>query len=339
MNHLQEEIHKKTTEINFSGVIFGKKEKENMFQLAYGFANRADELENKATTRFGIASGCKLFTAIAICQLVEQRLISFDTRLKDCLRFNFPNFSDEVTVHHLLTHSSGVPDYFDEAVMDDFEELWQERPMYLIKTLGDFLPMFQEREMMFSPGERFHYNNGGYILLGLIIEEISGLTFQDYVEKNIFGPCGMVDCGYFTFDQLPKNTAFGYIDDTETGEWRTNIYSLPVRGGSDGGAYVTAPDMMKLWDGLMENNLLSKEMTNLLLTPHIHVEEDAYYGYGVWISKRQEAIYKYHVMGYDPGVSFASSYYPETKVKLVIPSNKSYGPHNMTKIIEEFIEK
>lgn len=339
MNKLQELIQKKATEINFSGVIFGKKEKETMFHLAYGFANRADELQNKENTRFGIASGCKLFTAIAICQLVEQELISFKTRLKDCLRANFPYFSEEVTVHHLLTHSSGIPDYFDEAVMDDFEELWQERPMYLINTLEDFLPMFQEREMMFQPGERFHYNNAGYILLGIIIEEISGLTFQEYVEKNIFTPCGMVDSGYFTFDQLPKNAAFGYIDDMVKGTWRTNIYSLPIRGGSDGGAYVTAPDMMKLWEGLMENKLLHEDMTNTLFTTHIHVKEDEYYGYGVWISKRQGSIFKYHVMGYDPGVSFASSYYPETKVKLVIPSNKSYGPHNVTKIIEEYMGK
>lgn len=331
----KKEIDSLCEQLKFSGVILAKKDNKMILEAAYGYANRADELENMISTRFGIASGCKLFTAVAVCQLVEKGLLSFDTRLKDCLDFAFPLFDEEITIHQLLTHTSGVPDYFDESVMDDFEELWIERPMYLMRSLQDFLPLFQDNKMMFEPGDHFHYNNAGYILLGLVVEKVSNTKFQDYVQTNIFNPCQMTDSGYFTFDNLPKNTATGYIDNDEDGSFRTNIYSLPVRGGSDGGAYITSSDMMKLWDSLLGHKLLSKEMTDKLLTPYVHAEDDEYYGYGVWISKREDEIFKYHVMGYDPGVSFASSHYPSSQVTLVIPSNQSLGPHDITDAIEE----
>ncbi|PWW28228.1 CubicO group peptidase (beta-lactamase class C family) [Cytobacillus oceanisediminis] len=324
-------------DVNFSGVVFAKTEMEIAFQSARGHSNRADELLNNLNTRFGIASGCKLFTAIGICQLVEEGILTFDTRLKEIMGDIFPHFDKDITVHHLLTHTSGVPDYFDEEIMDDFEELWKERPMYHLNQLRDFLPLFQNNKMMFKPGERFHYNNAGFILLGLIIEKRTGLNFQDYVQLNIFEPCGMKDSGYFRFDNLPKNTAIGYIDNEEDGTWRTNIYSLPIRGGSDGGAYVTAQDMTFLWDGLRTYKLLSKEYTEKLLTPHVIVKDVKYYGYGIWISKRNDSIFKYHVMGYDPGVSFHSAYYPASGLTLVIPSNKSFGPSAIMETFENHI--
>ncbi|MDG5788407.1 serine hydrolase [Evansella sp. AB-P1] len=322
---------------NFSGVVLVKRKQVLVMQSAYGYANRVDELQNNVSTRFGIASGCKIFTAIAICQLVEKGLLSFSSKLKDCLAIHFPHFHTDITVHHLLTHSSGVPDYFDESVMNDFADLWKENPMYLINNLQDFLPMFQDGKMMFDPGERFHYNNAGYILLGLIIEENSGMPFIKYVEENIFHPCGMKNSGYFSLDQLPRNTAYGYIDDEENGIWKTNVYSIPIKGGSDGGAFITVGDMGKLWDKLMSYKLLNKNMTELLLTPHVKVEDNEFYGYGIWISKRNGSIYKYHVMGYDPGVSFHSSFYPHNDVILVIPSNKESGPYELTKAIEKLL--
>lgn len=332
---LDDNVNKKANEIDFSGVVLVKDESGESFHSASGYANRVEELSNNLHTRFGIASGCKLFTAIAICQLVEQGKLSYSSQLKDCLDVDFPQFDEGITIHHLLTHSSGIPDYFDEEVMDDFEELWKERPMYLLNNLKNFLPMFQERRMMFKPGEKFQYNNAGFIVLGLIVEQQSGLSFTEYVEQNIFEPAGMKESGYFSMDKLPRNTAYGYIDDNEAGTWRTNVYSLPIKGGADGGAFVTAPDMIKLWENLLNCNLLNKENTEALLKPHIEEDGDEYYGYGVWISKRNDTVFKYHVMGYDPGVSFHSSYYPETGVKLVVASNKSKGAFAITRAVEE----
>lgn len=136
-----------------------------------------------------------------------------------------------------MTHSSGIPDYFDESIMDNFEDLWKQTPMYLLKSLKDFLPLFQNRDMMYAPGSKFHYNNAGFIILGLIIEEQTGLTFTEYIEKNIFNPIGMNHSGYFSLDRLPRQTGSRIYKDEITQTWRTNAYSIPIKGGSDGGGF------------------------------------------------------------------------------------------------------
>ncbi|RKQ33201.1 serine hydrolase domain-containing protein [Oceanobacillus halophilus] len=334
---LTQSIHSKMKDIDFSGVAHVKMGDEVLLETSRGFSNRAEEIKNTMDTRFGIASGCKIFTAVGIAKLVDEGKLSFEDKLIDCLDTPFPNFDEGITIHHLLTHSSGIPDYFDEDVMDDFEELWQERPMYTMTKLEDFLPMFINREMMFSPGDRFHYNNAGYILLGLVIEKMTGTVFTEYIEKELFPYLEMTESGYFSMDQLPKNTALGYIE-TEDG-WKTNIYSLPIKGGPDGGAYITTRDMITFWEALFTNKILSEDTTKSLLTPHIREDEDTYYGYGIWIDKQDGEIFKYHVMGYDPGVSFHSAFYPNNGLKLVIPSNKSEGAYSILEKIEEHLFK
>ncbi|MDM5326655.1 serine hydrolase [Neobacillus sp. CF12] len=337
--NLSELVSAIQSRVNFSGSVFVEDKDKVLVNINFGYANRSDQLENNSTTRFGIASGCKLFTAIAICQLVEAEKISFDSKLSDFRNIDFKNFDDKVTVHHLLSHTSGIPDYFDEDIMDDFEELWVNNPMYQIRNLKDFLPMFQNNPMKSEIGESFHYNNAGYILLGLIVEQATGLEFSDYVQKYIFNKAGMSKSGYFSFDCLPQNTALGYIDNPD-GTWKTNIYSLPVKGGSDGGAFVTANDMVKLWNALLNYQLLNETYTNRLLSAHTQVNESGFYGYGIWIKKKtNNSILKYHIMGYDPGVSFHSAYYPDLSTKVVVCSNKSAGAFDIMSSIEQKLTK
>ncbi|WP_298832767.1 serine hydrolase [uncultured Planococcus sp.] len=320
-------------EVGFSGVAY--LQKKETWTAARGFANRADERPNAVDTRFGIASGSKLFTAVAVCQLVERGELALDDKLSELLPKTFPNF--EVTVHQLLTHTSGIPDYFDEQVMDDFEDLWKQHPMYLMQAASDFIPLFKDQPPMFEPGERFHYNNAGFIALGLIIERVTGKEFADVVEERIFAPAKMQNSGYFRLDRLPGQTALGYIE--EDGVWRTNQYAVPIRGGADGGAYVTADDMANFWRSLMDGTLLTKEMVDKMLQIHASGEDGAY-GYGIWIQQRKDDILKYHVMGYDPGVSFHSAFYPADGSMLTVLSNKGTGAHEITGIIEELrIEK
>ncbi|MCL6570119.1 MAG: beta-lactamase family protein [Bacillus sp. (in: Bacteria)] len=323
--------------INFSGAVFVKDTNTILVDKCSGYANRSDQLKTNSATRFGIASGCKLFTAIAICQLVEEGKLSFDAKLSDCLDLDFNHFDEKITVHHLLTHTSGIPDYFDEEVMKDFADLWIKNPMYQIRKTSDFLPLFQNKPMKSQVGERFHYNNAGYILLGLIVEQASKLAFSDYVQKRIFNTANMTDSGYFSFDSLPPNTALGYLDHID-GSWKTNIYSLPVIGGPDGGAFITVTDMAKLWDALLKHELLSELYTNQLLSAHTQVNDGSFYGYGIWIKKEKNRILKFHIMGYDPGVSFHSAYYPDTSIKVVVCSNKSEGAFEVMRVIEEEIK-
>ncbi|MGQ8873014.1 serine hydrolase domain-containing protein [Paenibacillus sp. TSA_86.1] len=331
---ITEKVREVMEDKDFSGVVLCKHHGQPLFQMVRGYASRSDELVNNINTRFGIASGCKLFTAVSIGQLVEQGKFTLESTLKDVLNLTFPAWDPEITVHQLLTHTSGVPDYFDEDVMDDFSALWKDRPVYTMRNLSDFLPMFQDLPMKFAPGQQFHYNNAAFIVLGLIVEQYTGVAFTTCVEEHIFKRCGMQDSGYFKTDQLPRNTATGYID-ADDGTWTSNIFSIPVQGGSDGGAYVTAPDMIRFWDALLGYTLLSEEMTRYLLTPHAHDEDEAYYGLGIWIELRENEVFKTHVMGFDPGVSFMSGVYPKHGVQLVVISNQESGPYPITLAVEE----
>ena len=335
MTKVHEEVLKVLQQIDFSGTVIVQKGKEVIQTFSESFANRSYEVKNTLETKFAIASGCKLFSAIAICQLVEKGKLTFQTKLSDVLPSAFPLFNKEITIHHLLTHTSGIPDYFDEDEMDDFEELWINRPMYSMRKAKDFLPLFQHLPMKGNVGEAFHYNNAGYIVLGLIIEEVSGEPFDVYVKTNIFDRCQMNDSGYYALDALPKNCATGYID-FEDGRWKTNSYAVPIKGGADGGAFTSAGDWIKLWNSLMKYELLSEETTKKLLTPYINTDDDydRFYGYGVWIDVLDEEITKYHVMGYDPGVSFHSAYYPQKNAISTVCSNKSEGAFDIFKAIE-----
>lgn len=318
---------------SFSGSILVDNQ-EHTYTQSFGYADRSNAIKNNANTRFGIASGCKIFTAVAVCQLVQEGRLTFETLLKDCTDDENPQFDPNITVHQLLTHSSGIPDYFDEDTTDDFEALWQEIPNYQICTPKDFLPLFQDRPMKFKPGERFHYNNAGYILLGLIVEKISGMEFTKYVEQNIFQRCGMEESGYYRLDQLPPNTALGYID--EGSSWRTNIYSLPVQGGPDGGAFTTVRDMQRFWNALFENRLLDPRMTELLLTPKTQESDTLYYGYGVWIRMSNNQIFKHFVMGGDPGVSMHSAVYANG-LHIHVIGNTNVNAGKTVRSLEEYI--
>lgn len=319
----------------FTGAVLVRQQGQVIVEQGFGQANRSEGIPNTPATRFGIASGAKLLTAIAINQLVDTEHLALDTRLVDCLPYAFPQFDPGVTIHHLLTHTAGVPDYFDEDEIEDFETLWVDRPMYRIRRPEDFLPLFQDRPMQTGVGERFHYNNGGYILLGLVVEQVTGEPFSDYVAEHVLVPARMTDSGYFEMDALPPRTAQGYIDSPD-GRWKTNIYSVPAKGGADGGVYVTVKDMAAAWDALLEQRLLSPASTARLLFPHVGTDEDNWhYGYGLWIDQRDEEIFKYYLMGSDPGANFHSAVFPAPGIMVVVCSNQTDGAFWMMKAIED----
>lgn len=326
-------LENKRQEIQFSGSIYACKSGKTIVSESFGYANYSGKIINQPHTRFSIASGSKIFTSIAICKLVEEGKITFDTKIMDCLDIHFPYFDEDITIHHLLTHTAGIPDYFDEDEMDDYEALWETVPMYRVRNTKDFLPMFQHAKMQAKVGSSFKYNNAGYIILGLIIEHISGMNFSDYIVKNIFQTAGMNHSGYFSMDELPENVSVGYIEKPD-GTWKSNIYSLPVKGGPDGGAYVTAADMGIFWDMLMNGMLLSEEMTRQLLAPQENVEEDIFYGYGGYMELNKQGVVKYIQMGYDPGVNYRSVHYPNQDLTIVVCSNNSEGAYEMLKEIE-----
>jgi len=292
-----------------------------LFASAFGYANRADSIPNTVGTRFGTASGTKTFTAVAICQLIEAGKLRLDSRLMDVVDHSFPLFDESITIQQLLMHTSGAPDYFDEEELGedaDFGDLFKGLPMYMVKAPSNLLPLFQNEPMKFSPGERFSYNNGGFVLLGLVIEAVSGMAYTDFVERRVFTPADMTDSGFFEMNDLPSRTAYGYLNDG-----RTNIYDVTIKGMPDGGAFVTAPDMAKFWDALFGNRLLGAEMTEALLHPHVaaNPNTDGHYGYGLWMIADDAEVSRYAISGGDPGVAFISARFVAEDVELTILGN------------------
>ena len=324
-------------ESGFSGVVFVQQSNAVLCIRAFAYANRAEQIENTADTRFQMASGSKTFTAVAVCQLVERGCFGFETPLRDCLDIEFPYFDPNITIHHLLTHTSGIPDYFDEELMDDFEALWLERPCYSMRGPKDFLPMFQSEPMKFPPRERFSYSNAGFIVLGLLVEQHSGMRFADYVGTNVLIRAEMADSGYHAADRLPGRTALSYI--VEEDSWRSNIYAVPIIGQPDGGAYTTAPDMARFWDALAEGRLLEPTLVERMLTAHASAKtkDNLYYGYGVWIKKQGDTLERFYALGRDPGVTFISAVFPEKDLLATVIGNSDDAGWAVWRTLEEHI--
>jgi len=321
----------------FSGVVSIQQSGAVLCVRAFGYANRAEQVSNTFDTRFQMASGSKTFTSIAICQLVERGCFGFDTPLRDCLDIEFPHFAPNITIHHLLTHTSGIPDYFDEELMDDFEALWLKRPCYSMRGPKDFLPMFQSEPMKLPPEERFSYSNAGFIVLGLLIEQHSGMSFADYVCRNVLERAGMTDSGYFAADRLPGRTALSYV--IEKDSWRTNIYAVPIIGQPDGGAYTTARDIARFWDALAEGRLLGPSLVEEMLTAHASAKskDDLYYGYGVWIRKQGDTLERFYALGCDPGVTFISAVFPQKNLLATVIGNSDDAGWAVWRTLEEHI--
>ncbi len=323
---------------NFSGVISIKKKGTIIYENAAGYAERSNKININLETKFGIASGTKLFTALAIGKLIDEGKLSLETKVFDIIKYDFPFYSKEITIEQLLTHTSGIPDYFDEEKVDEFNNFFVAKPWYELREPKDYFPIFPQEEMKFMPGERFSYSNGGFILLAAIIHEVTKIPYSSYVNEYIFKSIGMNNSGFFELNRLPANTAMGYVEDDNG--WRTNIYNLPIIGGGDGGAFTTIGDLYTFWDALFEYKIISKELTSLYLRPYIKAEsegENIYYGHGIWISKKEDKPIVEYIVGCDAGVSFKSAVIRENDIIYTVISNTTDGAWPITREIQNLM--
>lgn len=341
-------LNEKSNNNEFSGVVLIKKGNEEIFSKAYGYANRSWCIKNTLKTRFRIASISKMFTAVSILQLIERGLLDFTTSVVKYLGLTDTKLPEEVTIHSLLTHTSGIADYFDEEEDDAWEKLWVEKPIYTMRSLSDYLPLFAYDEPMYKAGEKFHYNNAGYILLGLVIEKASGLSYFDYVKSNVFSKLKMQDTDFISLDEVHENVAEGYdpVEDEEGNLilWKRNIYTTTPTAGSDGGATSTVYDLINFIQSLRSIKILGEEMTKKVLTPHVLDEEsDGYiwkYGYanGFILDEDNNIIRGGHT-GEEFGVSCRLFYYPSLNIDVVILGNQSWCSGSLGWDIHDMIMK
>lgn len=317
---------KEILDSNFRGNIYVVQNNKVIFENSTGFADLPNKIPNTLETKFASASAGKVFIAVAILQLIEKGKLKFDDTLGNLLHIELNNIDKDVTVRQLLNHTSGVPDYFDESIMTEYEDLWIDYPNYKIRHNNDLLPLFINKPMMYPRGEKFQYNNSGYVLLAMIIEEVTGMYFDQYLQEYVFNKANMKSTGYYELDKLPAKCANNYIYCEDTKDFRTNIFSVDVKGTGAGGAFITVEDIVNFWVNLLEGNLISKELVKEMLRKQSGTGsdgEESYYGYGVWIIDNVPYKDLAYFQGCDPGVSFISEYNPNNGMISVLVSN--YG--------------
>jgi CubicO group peptidase (beta-lactamase class C family) len=318
---------------DFSGAVLVSRDGSTLFAGGFGFSDIPNQIHNTADTKFQTASAGKFFVAVGIMQLIESGRLSLDSQIGDLLDFDLHLVDRKITVRQLLNHTSGIPDYCDESTISNYADLWIDYPNYKIRSSRDLLPLFIKKPMMYPAGGKFQYNNSGFVVLGLMIESVTGQLFDEYLSEKVFRPCEMQDTGYYELDRLPAKCANAYILDELRGQYYTNIYSVDVKGTGAGGAFTTVIDVEKFWQKLLNGDLVSMST----LTEMFSVQssgEGEYYGYGIWLEKVDETVFHPYFQGGDPGVRFLSTYSPERRLRVHLVSNKGQSVWKLASEIE-----
>jgi CubicO group peptidase (beta-lactamase class C family) len=298
--------------------------------MAYGLADRGHEVPNTTETQFAIASGSKSLTALVVTSLVERGTLELRTTARSLLGNDLPLVADDVTVEHLLAHRSGIGDYLDEDAVDDIRDYVMPVPVHELATTEQFLRVLDGHETVFPTGERFGYNNGGYVLLALLAERASGVEFHDLVRTLVCEPAGMSDTAFLRSDELPGRAALGYLS---MDGLRTNVFHLPVRGNGDGGIYSTAADLSSFWDALFAGRIVSPELLAEMVRPRSDwPEESRRYGLGFHLHATSEEVW---LEGYDAGVSCASVHQPSSSITFTVISNWSEGAWPIIRLLRD----
>jgi CubicO group peptidase (beta-lactamase class C family) len=322
----------------FSGVVLVAKGDQVVLHKAYGNAEKNFCGPNKIDTKFNLGSMNKMFTSVAIAQLVQAGKLSYDDTLAKVLP-DYPNkqLAEKITIHHLLTHTSGLGDFFKP-------EFFKNREKYV--ALKDYFPIFAADPLHFEPGKGWSYSNAAFIVLGVVVEKASGQDYFDYVREHIFKPAGMTDSDSFRRDEVVPNLSYGYTrfsgnDPLGIEPRKINWMELPLRGSSAGGGYSTAPDLFKFAQALKGYKLLSKELTEKVTGAKVDTQfgTDLKYGYGFMETQMSGHSVRGHGGG-APGINSDLKIFWDGSYTVVVMGN--YDPpaaQDLAQKIAEFLAR
>jgi CubicO group peptidase (beta-lactamase class C family) len=304
----------------FSGTVLIAKDSDILYAKAFGEADKDFHVKNTLDTKFNIGSIGKTFTGTSIMQLAQKgKLDVMDPVIKYLP--DFP-YGDKILIHHLLTHTSGTYNYFAHP---DFSQ-----KMYTIRSVGDALPLIYDQELLFkTPGTEFRYSNSGIVILGAIIEKISGMSYPEYIQANILGPTDMNDTGINFLEDIVENRAVGY-DKRITGKFTRNIFRMPP-ASADGGIETTVPDMLKFDQALYGTSLLNEDSKKKMFTPFLE-------GYAYCWGIREE--YDNFIISHSGGTSGVSAVfrrYTTDRYTLVVLSNYGGAATDVARTLEAII--
>jgi CubicO group peptidase (beta-lactamase class C family) len=260
LERLRKFIEREEAEDRFSGTVVIERKGETLFQGAYGYAHLGLRVRNQLETRFNLASVTKMFTAVAVLQLVEQGKLALDATVHDYLPEVGIGLADRITVHHLLCHQSGLGIYWNDKVKQRRSTL---------RTTADYLDVIKGEQPSFEPGTSSAYGNSGYLLLGGMIERASGQDYYEYVREHVCRRAGMERAGHLQLDRI-EDFAHGYTHLEWEGpahpEFRTdNIFQYPVHGNAAGFLYSSAPELIRFGQALRANQLIGETSVDLML--------------------------------------------------------------------------
>lgn len=261
LEFVENKLNKMLEADEFSGAVLIAKNGKPLFKKAYGMASKRFSVLNNVDTKFNIGSINKSFTQMAIAQLLEKNKIEIDETIGKYLA-DFPEeIAEKVTIKHLLTMKSGMGSYWN----DEWQEKWS-----TIKTVDELIAIIKKIPLDFEPGTSRRYSNSGYVVLGAIIEKVTGQSYYDYVRENIYKPVGMENTDSYELDQIVPNLAIGYMQNQaenpyNNSKFQNNLLAHSVKGSPAGGGYSTLDDLLKYAEALQKNQLAGIKYTNLVL--------------------------------------------------------------------------
>lgn len=309
---LDAELTRRAADGSFSGAVSISEAGVPRYSAARGDA-RNGQSPNTVDTKFRFGSMGKMFTAVAIAQLAQAGKLSFGDPLGKYLR-DYPNAEvAKVTLHQLLTHTGGTGDVFGPEFMEKRGQL---------KELRDYVAMFGARAPEFAPGSRHQYSNYGFILLGRVIEEVSGMSYDRYVREHIFLPTGMTSTDNQPESSGVRGLAVPYSSDP-AGALRSAVDTLPWSGTSAGGGYSTVGDLQKFASALLAHRLLDEEHTTLVLSGKVDTPRQGLrYAYGFEDAELPNGLHRVGHGGGAPGMNGVLAIYPEAGYVVVVLANR-----------------
>ncbi len=317
----------------FSGSVLLARNGNVLFQNAYGEACKSFHVPNKLDTKFNLGSMNKMFTAVAVLQIVQAGKLSLDDPLSKFLSTDWlpREVTDKIRIKHLLTHTSGLGSYFNDKFMNSSRELY--------RNVNDYKPLVIEETLAFEPGTKWRYSNTGFLLLGAVIESVTGGNYYDYIRENIYKPAGMTNSDCFDVDEPIPNLAVGYSQETRDGKpvWVTNVFKHVIRGGPAGGGYSTAEDLLRFDKALRSNKLLDAEHLEMLWTskPELGSSE---YGFGFGVFGEPGARIVGHSGGF-PGISSNLDMFLDSGFTAVVLSNYDEGSRVVNAKLKELVSR
>jgi CubicO group peptidase (beta-lactamase class C family) len=314
----------------FSGSVLVTRGGLPIYAEARGLADRNHKVPNRLDTKFNLGSMNKMVTAVAIAQLVEAGKLSFKDSVGKYLGGKGWTKADlgKVRIEHLLSHSSGLGSYFNET--------YERTARQLFRKVDDYKPLVAEETLAFEPGSRSAYSNTGFLLLGAVIEAVTGNDYFDHVRERVYRPAGMKNSDCYDIDLVVPHLAIGYSPErTATGRtWRANTFEHVVRGGPAGGGYSTVEDLLLFAEALRSGRLVSAAMTETLWSPKPELSANPQYGFGFGISRDALGRSVGHSGGF-AGISSVLTFYPEAHVVVVVLSNVDGGSEPVARKIRE----